>query len=244
MSRGLGANDAGSDAIDSFTGKWRARWPEWAVAEVFVPPGQRDTALAWAALLQELTDAAWGGNEPRPGEAKLGWWAEELQGWSRGLRRHPLGLVLQKQAAPWPRLAAALPSLRDSRERPVDPDDAAAQLRAFALAVAGVESELFGPGPAGQETAVDAVTTALLHMRLAHHPADATPLQVLAQAEDAQALGAWTKQLAGRPAEVKGATRPRRVWTSLALARLGRGAAVQPLSAVHTLWAAWRGARG
>ncbi|HEU0307199.1 MAG TPA: phytoene/squalene synthase family protein, partial [Lysobacter sp.] len=89
------------EAIGSFIDKWRARWPEWTVAEVFVPREQRDSTLAWMALLQELTDAAWGGSDPRPGEAKLGWWAEELQGWSRGIRRHPLGQVLQKFPVPW-----------------------------------------------------------------------------------------------------------------------------------------------
>ena len=46
------------DASQSFIDKWRARWPEWAVAQVFVPATQRPTALAWASLLQELTDAA------------------------------------------------------------------------------------------------------------------------------------------------------------------------------------------
>ena len=49
------------------------RWPEWHVAEVFVPRrAARTGASAWFALRQELTDAAWGGSDPRPGEAKLG----------------------------------------------------------------------------------------------------------------------------------------------------------------------------
>src|SRR5688572_15525503 len=112
------------EALGNFTDKWRARWPEWSVAEVFVPGDQRETVLAWMSLLQELTDAAWGGSDPRPGEAKLGWWLEELQGWSRGIRRHPLGQVVQKLPVPWPRLAGSLPQLRDSRERPVDRQEA------------------------------------------------------------------------------------------------------------------------
>ena len=84
------------DALQAFLAKWRARWPEWAVAEVFVPAAQRERAQAWFALRDELGDAAWGGQDPLPGDAKLGWWAEELDGWSRGARRHPLGLALQK----------------------------------------------------------------------------------------------------------------------------------------------------
>jgi hypothetical protein len=227
------------EAIDSFIDKWRARWPEWAVAEVFVPHSQRATALAWAALLQELTDAAWGGSDARPGEAKLGWWVEELHGWSRGIRRHPLGLVLQKLAVPWPQLAAALPSLRDSRERPVDADDASRQLRSFAEAVAAIEQGLFG---GVEDLGGEAIITALLHMRLAHHPGEAAPLQVLAQSGDNAAVAGWTLQLAER-ASARGATRPRRLWAGLALARLRSGDAVHPLSAPRALWAAWRSAR-
>lgn len=227
------------DAIDSFIGKWRARWPEWAVAEVFVPHDQRATVLAWAALQQELTDAAWGGSDARPGEAKLGWWMEELQGWSRGIRRHPLGVVLQKLPVPWLQLAAALPSLRNSRERPVDADDAGAQLATFAGAIGVIDQALFG-GPHG--VADVAITTTLLHMRLADHPGEAAPLQVLARTGDDAAVAAWTQQLAER-ASARGDTRPRRLWAGLAQARLRSGDAQRPLSAARALWVAWRAAR-
>src|SRR5690606_20699556 len=59
-----------------FIDKWRARWPEWEIASVFVPEAQRPLAEAWFSLLQELTDAAWGGADPTPGLAKLAWWQE------------------------------------------------------------------------------------------------------------------------------------------------------------------------
>ena len=131
-----------TEALDNFIGKWRARWPEWAVAEVFLPPAQRDLARAWATLQQELTDAAWGGSDPTPGEAKLAWWQEELAGWGRGARRHPLGTVLQRQPAPWAGLAATLPSLAASRDRPGTTEDAFASVRPFARAAAPVG----GPG--------------------------------------------------------------------------------------------------
>jgi hypothetical protein len=226
------------EALGSFIDKWRARWPEWAVAEVFVTREQREPTLAWMALVQELTDAAWGGSDPRPGEAKLGWWVEELQGWARGMRRHPLGAVLQKFPVAWAGLAAALPSLRDSRERPVDMDEARAQLRVFADAVAAIEEGLFG-GSGSEAHAV--IATNLLHLRLAHHPGDAAPLQVLAQAGEGGVIAAWGRQLAGHPS--RGATKPRRVLAGLAQARLRRGDAVQPLPAAQALWAAWRAAR-
>lgn len=230
------------ESIDSFVHKWRLRWPEWHVAEVFVPKAERAIALAWAALLQELTDAAWGGSDARPGEAKLGWWMEELQGWARGIRRHPLGLVLQKSAAPWSELAASLPALRNSRERPVDADDAEAQLKPFIVAIAAIESELFSDGADGADTGADAIATSLLHMRLAHHPGEAAPLQTLAQVGDNAAVASWARQLAGR-GSMQGATRPRRLWAGLALARLRRGEAVLPVSAARALWMSWRAAR-
>lgn len=210
------------------------------MVEVFVPHAQREATLAWMTLLQELTDAAWGGSDPRPGEAKLGWWVEELQGWSRGIRRHPLGQVLQKFPVPWASLAAALPSLRDSRERPVDADEAGAQLREFASAIAGIEQSLFGGEAANAD---EAVIASLLYLRLAHHPGDAVPLQVLAQAGEGADIIEWTRQLAVR-ATTSGAVRPRRLIAGLSRARLSRGQAAQPVHAATALWAAWRAARG
>lgn len=227
------------EAIGSFIDKWRARWPEWAVAEVFIPRGQREIVLAWMSLLQELTDAAWGGSDPRPGEAKLGWWAEELQGWSRGARRHPLGQVLQRFSAPWAQLATALAQLRESRDRPVDAADAFAQIQDLAVAAAAIEQVLFDGSTGTDET----IAASLLHMRLAHHPADAAPLQALAQAGEGAAIAEWTRQLAAH-APSGAAARPRRVLGSLARARLRRGEAVQPVSALQALWVAWRAARG
>ncbi|GAB3095849.1 phytoene/squalene synthase family protein [Lysobacter terrae] len=227
------------EAIESFIGKWRARWPEWSVAEVFVPHSQRELALAWMALQQELTDAAWGGSDPRPGEAKLGWWMEELQGWARGARRHPLGAVLQKHSSAWPLLVASLPSLRESRERPIDAADARAQLRDFSAAVAAIEQTLFGGG-----AAEPLVVASLLHLRLAHHPAAAAPLQVLAQVGEEGALAEWTRLLVDPVKTPADAARPRRLLAGLAQARLRRGQPVQPVPAIQALWAAWRAARG
>jgi len=241
-------SDTEATALASFTGKWRARWPEWSVAEVFLPPAQREAALAWAALLQELTDAAWGGSDARPGEAKLAWWIEELQGWSQGRRRHPLGSALQRLSAPWAGLAAALPSLRDSRERPLDIDDAFAGLDAFSLAVTAVESSLFAGGegtsvPPAKLPPAKLIAATLLQTRLAHHPSDAVPLRVLAQAGEGGGAAIWARQLAQGDWTATGSTRPRRMWAALARARLQRGDAMRPLPSWAALWAAWRSAR-
>ncbi|WP_460762073.1 phytoene/squalene synthase family protein [Lysobacter fragariae] len=232
--------------LASFTGKWRARWPEWAIADVFVPMAQREAALAWATLQQELTDAAWGGADPRPGEAKLAWWMEELQGWSRGIRRHPLGVALQKLPAGWTQLAAALPSLRDSRERPADADEARAQVLPFAQAVCTVEQGVLGSMDQSHQP-TEAVIVCLLHARLSQHPGEAVPLQVLARVGSDAAVTQWSHDLADGRAQLRQAmrtaSRARRVWTGLALARLAQGEPVQPLARLAALWASWRAAR-
>lgn len=238
------------DALAAFIGKWRARWPEWAVAEVFVPAAQRPAALAWAALQQELTDAAWGGGDARPGQAKLLWWQEELHGWTQGRRRHPLGTPLQRLPAPWPELAAVLPTLGDSRERPADAAEAFAQLLAPATAVAAIERALFGGLPVDAAT-VRLVAATWLQARLARDAAAAVPLSALARIgvdrgpgqgqHDADA--AWRDELLRQWPAAGGATRPRRVWATIARARLARGDAGRPLPAWPALWTAWRAAR-
>jgi phytoene/squalene synthetase len=136
------------DAVDTadFAAKWTARWPEWAIARTFVPPAEHADAEAWFALLQEWAEAAWAGEEPTPGLAKLAWWEEELRGWTRGLRRHPLGRDLQRRSAPWGPLADALAGLRETREAVRaggDPEVIAARMEGFAIACGACETALF-----------------------------------------------------------------------------------------------------
>lgn len=114
---------SGHEPLQAFLDKWLARWPEWRIAETFIPHDRRETALAWFALLQEWMDAAIGGDEPAPGLAKLAWWQEELRGWAKGARRHPLGQALQAQGVDWAGIADAMPVLAERavlRGEPVD----------------------------------------------------------------------------------------------------------------------------
>ncbi|WP_460824113.1 phytoene/squalene synthase family protein [Lysobacter olei] len=257
-------------APDSFIEKWLVRWPEWSVAQVFVPQAQRPTLLAWAALQQELGDAAWGGSDARPGEAKLGWWQEELRGWSRGLRRHPLGAMLQAQPGDWLALASVLPALRDSRERPADAADALRQLAMVAEVLARIDAGLEAgampgeaPGiPLGFATAL--VSQQLLHARLLVAGETAVPLQELARAGQGNAALLWAQQVPALAFEVhgpghampedqgtRGMTRSaqapvprfRRVTAALARQRLRQGDVARPLPAWRALVAAWQGAR-
>ena len=240
-------NDA-QQSIATFLDKWHARWPEWSVAAVFVPQAQRELAAAWFALRNELADAAWAGQDPRPGEAKLAWWSEELQGWEQGRRRHPLGIVLQRQPASWTSLASSLPALLGSRERAADTQEAVTILEPFAEAVAGISASLFTsattPAPARS------VVIGLLGERLLAGADTAVPLQVLAtlagQAPQAAAR-AWARDILERwPPPHEGAAAGR-IHAAIVRERLRRYAAghepARPLPNWRALFTAWRAAR-
>jgi hypothetical protein len=234
-------------ALAGFLDKWRARWPEWSVAEVFVAPAQREVAVAWFALLQELLDAAWSGSDPTPGQAKLGWWAEELQGWSQGRRRHPLGITLQSRPAPWASLAATLPALMVTREPAVDADLAFAALRPVAAGVDEVTQALFAFGGADQPA--DA-TAGLLAQHLMLLGDAAVPLRIRARAkannDGNDSARAWANELLQRWPSACGA-RPQRIFMILLHERIrrfaGGGDLTRPLPRMAALWSAWRAAR-
>ncbi len=219
-------NDA-METVDDFTAKWHARWPEWDIGAAFLPVAQRELAFAWFALLQELTDAAWGGADATPGLAKLAWWNEELRGWTKGARRHPLGAVLQPQTAPWAALSAGLLPLQASRDRPPSASPAQAGLEGIALAVAECEQALFGGG-ANPALAAGAIAFDLLATRhLLQGTADlAVTPSGTAAAQDA-------------------GTRPRRLESAFVRQRLRRVASgLEPAAKPwRNLWLAWRVAR-
>lgn len=233
-----------STALDSFLDKWRTRWPEWRVVEVFVPAAQRQLAVAWFALLQEFTDAMNIAGDPLPADAKLAWWGEELRDWSRQRSRHPLGRVLEPNRAPWFELAEALPVLIRLRERPQDPAAAFELVRPLATAVAEVESTLFGAAAAGQPL-VQAISAQWLATRLDAAGDAAVPVRFGNHADPSQR--SWSRELLERwPTRNSGAI-PRRLWSALARSRLRRftaaGEGYMPLSPVRALWLGWRGAR-
>lgn len=233
-----GTPDSSGDASSSFFDAWLQAWPEWSMAQVFVEPRMREIALAWAALQQELLDTAWGGTDPRPAEAKLAWWEEELRGWSQGRRRHPLGRVLQREAAPWTALAAELPALGRTRERPLDADDAFASLAPAAAVAARIDAALFG-GPAPAEATVAATWLA---WRVIRYGEPAVPLAVLADAGQGDAVLRWRGALSRRWPSGQRGSRVRRLWMALARLRLGIAPGHVPPS-WRVLWAAWRAAR-
>jgi len=239
-----------STALDSFLDKWRNRWPEWAVAERFVPEPQRGRAVAWFALLQEFDDILNTSGDPLPADAKLAWWGEELRSWAGQRSRHPLGRVLEPVRAPWGPLADALPDLVQARGVATDAEAAARALTAYADAVAAVESVMFAEGAAagspcpGAGRAVRVQTQA---QRLHEAGVAGVPRSLLdADAEAGSAAQRWAQQLLSQwGARVPG-PRARRVWASLARARLAALAAGNPVQATptRTLLRAWWAARG
>ena len=236
-------------AVDSALDKWRTQWPGWTFAEPFVPMLHRERAIAWLALRGELMSAAWGGEDPRPGEMKLGWWAEELQGWKQGVRRHPLGNVLQREAAAWDALAASLPALMASRERAGTGDEAFLRLEPFAKAVSGVAIALFG-GRVGTAPGRN-VLASLLAERVLTGGDAAVPLEFVAQAGEGAppltAARAWARALLERWPPPHGGAVPGRLHASLVRERLRRFAAGgepnKPLSAWRALLTSWQAAR-
>lgn len=226
-----------SSALDSFLDKWRARWPEWSFIERFVDAGDRGRVVAWFALLQEFDDMLNTSGDPTPADAKLAWWGEELRSWDVQRSRHPLGRVLEPVRAPWAQLADALPGLLEGRERVADGAQARLALKAYADAVAAVEAAMFNSAPAAASG--EAVLTQTLAQRVQEMGSVAVPTGAgdVAQWQQ-QLLAAWPTRVAG--------PRPRRLYASLARARLQarlRGGEYQP-SPAALLWRSWWAARG
>ena len=221
-----------ADALRGFLEKWHARWPEWAAAAAFVPAAQREVLSAWLALRDELADAAWGGEDARPGDAKLAWWAEELRGWSRGARRHPLGIALQPQPVAWDALGERLAALAATRGAGSVAASMAA-LEPFAATANQVAGGLFAAAGDGDAPAAEAV--ALLAERLLRDAHEAERADVAAAA--AGLLAAWP---AGQ-----GGPRGLRIHRAFVRRRLQRLAAGQDPAPgrFRSLFDAWRAAR-
>ena len=253
----------------NFIGKWRARWPEWTIASAFLPAPGRELAFAWFALLQELTDAAWGGEEATPGLAKLAWWNEELQGWAKGARRHPLGELLQSQPVDWLAIAASLRELQASRDGIVatglggqaqgvgqedrgsmglggqalgGADLRSVNLAGVAQAIAAGEQVVFADGGGDTGSAGEA-SGPDVDVVIASLLAERCLVHGQATTRPAQAgvlQAAWP--------DTASSTRPRRMQAALLRARLDAaiqspGKPMTPAAPWRSLWLAWRSAR-
>src|SRR5690606_38988024 len=180
-------------------------------------------------------------------EAKLAWWVEELQGWSQGRRRHPLGITLHPSDAPWSRLATVLPALAAARDRAVDLAEARDALLAFAAVVAEIDAVLAAEPAAPADAA--AIALQLLAQRAVHGDDGAVPLSVRARlgpaASAAEAARAWAGELLQAWPRGQG-TRAGRIHAAVLHERLRRLASHRagPPSRWRSLVLAWRAARG
>lgn len=252
-------NTAAVDAGAHFVAKWHRREPEMALAEVFVAPALRPRFRAWGALVHEMREAAFELSDARVTAVKCQWWAEELVNLSQGGGRHPLAPALAMPQLPWAALARALLEQAQFDARPGDLDEALAQLRPFAAALATVEGGLFD---APAEGSIDAIAVHLLLQRLpaglAAPDQARLPLRLLARhgvsvtqvaaGEGAGLLPDWARELqSALPAPTPGAPLFRRLRTGFDRARLKRLAAARgfgPPPAPLTVLRAWRIARG
>lgn len=230
-----------SEALEGFLGKWRARWPEWSVVEVFVPHGQRRLALAWFSLLQEFEDAMNIAGDPLPADAKLGWWAQELRDWSQQRSRHPLGRILEPHRAPWPTLADSLSRVAHARSRPLDQDTAFVTVEPLARAIGLVEAALFGSTLDPDH--VQAIAARLLAARLQDADMQGVPMRIGAQ--QSPTMEVWAGRLLRRWPTHGAGPLPRRLFSSLAQLRLRRSLLEggRPMHRLSILWYGWRAAR-
>lgn len=260
MSSGVAPGAARTlDEAAAFVGKWRAREPEMAVAEVFCPPAQRLPFALWGALAGEWRQAALELSDPNPTRSKCGWWAEEAILAAQGQPRHPLTIALARPALPWAEVARALLAMAQADDaRPADVEAAMATVAPLAAAIVAMEAALFDV--AADAAARRAVAVHLLGERLRiglEAGADGRlPLALLARhgltgAELATAAGEpalcdWAATLrATQPAVAFAACLYRQIRTRLdrcVLGARGRGPGCR-LPPLQTLFAAWSGAR-
>jgi 15-cis-phytoene synthase len=120
--------------LASFEAKWSQTHPELALALTFVGADERAAQSAFACLVCELEQAAFGIREAQPAAIKLQWWGEEFARAGKREARHPLTRILQLQPgfaatpiAHWYEVIAGALAQRD----PEPAADRAAQLGTY-----------------------------------------------------------------------------------------------------------------
>jgi len=164
-------------------------------------------------------------------------------GYAWQARRYPAWRPLEPVRAPWAQLAEALPDLVEARTVALDVAGAERALAHYADAVAAVEVALFADKP--RTGAGRAVQLQTLAQRLQDAGVAGVPRSLLDE-DSSTAAQRWAQHLLkGWGTRVPG-PRPRRVWSSLARARLAAQAAGKPIEAtpVRTLLRVWWAARG
>lgn len=240
------------DALQSFTGKWQAHWPELSLLQGFLPSAIRPLAAAWGALLCELQDCAFAIEQEAVRTPKSLWWADELQRMGAHQARHPLTVALQDADAPYFRIAE--PLLAISAKVPLRSGNTEAlhqQLLPLTTALAETETALFGGGN-GHDSTVIAVQLLLMRLPgglqafdramvpmhlLARHQAMEAPTKKLSDDWLGELLALLPKQMGGNA--YREAQR-RFIRRRLLAMQSGKQPSLTPVYA----WDAWRAVRG
>lgn len=227
----VGVNDVQEIALQ----KWRDRWPQWAIAEVFIAPAQRLTAQAWFSLLMEWEDLLNQSSEQLIIAAKLQWWQHELAQWSTQRSSHPIAPLLMGLDAPWQLLAEPLSDLAALASVPPTLAQAEASLARVLDAMVAVEMRLF-PGERGCDRRL-----LLLHWLEAR-------CRVGKGIPAGMSVAAWRRALLDAWPDAPQSERARRLLSTLTRQRLQRavrsedGKSPRCKGRLHLLWCCWRSA--
>lgn len=248
---------------DSYIAQWLVREPAMELAQVFCAPGQRRRVALWSCLQHELDDAAFNLSDASVTQAKLAWWADELQRGAVGAARHPLLREVFEQpgaraidARRWAAPAQQALALALDERSCADVDGLVQRYLPYASALAAIESALFDGRSSAQALSVERIVRRL-GAAGAPRAAMEWPLQLLARHQlgrDALATGsnavALRRDLAApllaRLPSAIGAPRHRRMRQALDTWRLKqwqRGLDAPAPTGWRRLWLLWRAAR-
>ena len=214
--------------------KWRDRWPQWAIADVFIAPAQRLTAQAWFSVLMEWEDLLNQPSEQPIIAIKLDWWQHELAQWATQRSSHPIAPLLMGLDAPWQLLAETLSDLTALASVPSTLAQAEASLARVLDAMVAVEMRLF-PGEKGCDRRL-----LLLHWLEARCR--------FGTAAAGMSVATWRRVLLDAWPDAPQSERPRRLLSTLTRQRLQRairsedGAHPRTDGRLHLLWSCWRSA--
>jgi hypothetical protein len=248
---------------DSYVAQWLAREPAMELALLFCVPGERRCVALWGCLQHELDDAAFNLSDATVTQAKLAWWADELQRGTVGAARHPLLRELFEQPATrgigartWAAAAQQALALALDEQGPADVDGLLQRYLPYASALAAIESALFGEPSAAEALAVERIVRRLGGAGGPRVAAE-WPLQLLARHQlgrEALAAGAAAAALRrdiaapllARLPSAAAAPRHRRMRQALDAWRLQqwlRGRDAPAPAGWRRLWLLWRAAR-
>lgn len=161
------ANDPFSTLLED----WLQAEPESHGLRMFVPQARTPVGAALLVFAHQVEVAALG-SDPRPGQAKLAWWLEEIGEAAQGRARHPVsvrlvahsdqGAVLWPALARWTRAAVALLEWHSVARY----EDLVAGMHGFAdAAVHAYAAAGLAPAPGAADTDMEARATLVRGLR-------------------------------------------------------------------------------